>query len=160
MSKITSIGVVEAGDNPEATIELWKSKPETPAKPPPVVQWANVAKAIADHDQALDEAIGRIDDSADRVHQLSEERNQVETYSAEEIAAAVDARARAMLAQVEHWEKSRAEVRADLWRKTPQLHALYSAATRRDPDEVAKSGEFKEALATFRAWRDDPTVGL
>jgi hypothetical protein len=60
VTKITSIGVVAEGDNPDARVLLYKSKPEK-RKPPPAIQRAAIEKALADRDEQLTAATERID---------------------------------------------------------------------------------------------------
>ena len=160
--ELTSIGVVEAGDNPEADIMFWKRRPDQPrggrregtlpARPSVAAVFAKVARTLAEARRSL----ASIDETGSRREVMAQP-----TMTAETIADTVTKRAAAMRQAPRMWDRSEVELRADLWKRTPGLRDLYSAAMR-DPDGFAKSvsGEHAEALAIAKRWSDDPATGL
>jgi hypothetical protein len=119
VKKITSIGVVEEGDNEPARILLWKSAPKPP-KPLPVVQWANVEKALRVRDEELSAVIDRIDAAATAVNERNTMRRQAE-IGPEGVRGEIDRIAWEMVAKGE--AATLTEARPMAWRDNPDLIA-------------------------------------
>ena len=60
------------------------------------------------------------------------------------------------------WTKTIPEMRAAI-RRTPDgrlLTALQRAAAKRDPEQLAKSGDHTRAFAVLRKWQENPAAGV
>lgn len=173
ISEISSIGAVEEGDDPEATIMLWKARPDKTAQVRSTrrgmsmgspAAWGKVVERIAtDRMAEQQQALAKTrDDYQDIRRDIQEARTMTPvTMTAKSIADTVQKRAEAMRQQPQMWDKSEVELRAELWRRTPGLRDVYTAAMR-DPDGFAKSesGDHADALRIVKAWKDDPAAGL
>ena len=168
-------------DDPDKNgIVLWKSRSGTP---PPSLSGGSLTAGREDRNRVghpilspagraelvVKAAMSRMDEQQRPLDEIAEDREALgrqidemrgtlmrQETTAQDIADAVTKRAQALRSEPKFWDTTAAELKAELWKRTPGLKDAYAAAMR-DPDGFAKSktNEHAEAFAILKRWADE-----